>query len=425
MSLQSPPSVTIYIRSGYFWYYYYDKRIGKPIRKTTGYPADINETKRTDWWKRSKYGEALDQLIFEIQNPNAIQKIIPRSEQTDIYSLLENRNKANEEKRDQPLSDRTLEKRKLSVKFLLRFKPDFQYRDLTEEFVKEFRAWGKTKVQAESLKGYWRELRPLFDHAVKLHYTSYNYFRDFGVKSKKKSPKQISKEDVEKVLVLTHQHKPALFGHIATELFNGLRVSEICQFRKEWVDSKNKVLIYHNTKAGRLEYHPIAVEMEYVLDVVAPGWRSWHLLPLEERPTGFLFYFRSRRNVNYYLGRACEFVQVSRITTHDLKRLYIQLLAKSNPDPRVFDLAAHHAPSVNQTAVEYYAGNDINLVRKALEPVLRDSWRPLIDKLKTMPPIEGESPYKFSNPKSHEAAKQRKLVHDKKQKIDTFKRCRF
>jgi len=243
------------------------------------------------------------------------------------------------------------------------------------------------------VESYFIHLKALWEFAVQKGYIPSNVAKGIVVRVPPRDIKHIALDDELKLQTFLYHKERGLLMHLQGERLFGFRVNEGCKFiLKEHINFATNIFRYWNAKAGRWEDIPMS-----------KAQRLHAQLALETTPEGeYLYPYRNRKTVSYYLTRACEFVGIPKFTSHDLKRAYVREIAKVKPDPRTFDLACHHSPTVNITAVQHYMGRDLELLHETLEAA-QAHWVPFIEGLPAT--SWDETDYKFSNPKSSVARK--------------------
>lgn len=397
-----PPRV--YVRGNRFYIQVYDPTTQSNRKIATGIEADIPaplSTSNPSWWRKSKHARKLSKLVGELEvlrNRVAIGTAVfePRRVIGPTFdTLIEEYAIMREEARDRPVAAKTREHWYISRDFLLRFKEDFELGDITREFVTAFRTWGKTQLKPKSLQGYWINYRAFFAFAERRKYIPYNHFRDYSISVPAKEPAQISEESVMRVLGFAFVKLRPLFDQLWGMLCTGIRVSNNADLKIEDVDRKTRTLTYLNTKSNRWEKFPLSEA--YCM--------NFDRMSFDSAP--YLYKYRDLKTVGYYLARACAFAGEPKISSHDLKRLYVQTVAKASPDARTFDLLAHHSPTVSQTAMAYYAGRDIELMRSAInagQAHYIGIYKSFLEQ------VDDGKVYHFSNPKSHASKPQKRRV---------------
>jgi integrase len=383
----------IYARGDYFWIRYYLPGQKNEVRESTQIPLDpgikIPEPKSRDydWWKKSKSSaklkKKLDDITFSREASSRGIELDDTPDIPPIDALLEEFNAVNAEERDRERAGATILHRETALKFFksaLKGKPWYQ---INRQWVLDLRKSSKANYAPSSIRGYFVVLKMLMTYAVREGYIPVNPFEGISVIVPKKSPNKVSNSEERTLFTFLYHKNRALFYQALFQRLTGLRASDVCKLKKKDMQ-KDGTLTYFNSKAHRIETVPLSAATRQLLRSMPANESEW------------LFEFRHIRTMVYYMQRASEFAGVQHIHTHQLKRSYMQELAKAKPDARTFDLLAHHAPTVNQVAVNYYAGKDLDLMREALEAAQAE-W---IGFLKELPTTKGdEKEYRFSNGK--------------------------
>lgn len=371
----------IYARGGFFWVRYFLSGRKNEVRKSTGLQLDVEPGDSPDWWKRSRHRPKLLALLKDIEFSREAQgrgyEVEERKAVPTLEELLAEFNETNAIERDRERSKATLVHRGNAVQFFKKHLRGEWYA-VDRAMVLALRKAAKAHLSPASLRGYFVVLKMLFAYAVREEYVRSNPFEGVTVSVPKRAPARIEPGDEQSLFRFLYHARRPLFDQVMFQRLTGLRAGDVCALECGAV--KDGVLIYQNSKAHREEEVPLSAAAILLLSKIPP------------RPQ--LFAYRNRRTVGYYLERASVFAGTPHIRTHQLKRSYLQELARVKPDERTFDALAHHAAKSNQVAVDHYSGQDKELMLEALEGA-QAPWLAFLTKLFQEEPKGGK--YAFAN----------------------------
>lgn len=245
---------------------------------------------------------------------------------------------------------------------------DFMYRDETERVYKSlYKNWIKPCVeQAMSLKDMfeWWESNDLAPATMRKCVSAYKMYwdptadtRDVVRKIKGLEPvpsiKAWSREEVEKLLIMTKAWDKELYRMLVVTLHTGMRKGEL--FGLNWTDIDfrlRKINISRSwdgpTKTRQRRSIPMSKMVEKVLlECYAP------------QSTGHVF---QRSDVNRELKKMCKMAGVSELTWHSARHTFATLALDAGRSPReVADMLGH--AKVSTTLDLYWAklGQDMDL----------------------------------------------------------------
>lgn len=357
----------VFVKGDKFWLEYYATST-KKVRKSLGLKLDITPPavlKGTpDWWKQSKHRAKIKEAIDLIANQRLYDQMdLPaefrpnkKKEPIGLRELLAEYNRINELDREKRLSPFSLSHRRNALDFLFKFKPNASLANLKREDILELRTWSKTLYAQESRRGYFLELRLLFKFALEQKHLTENPFANITVRVDKKDPKRIDLHDQQRVFEWLYRNERNAYFQLMFQRLTFVRISDTCRIEPGKIDLENLRFSYQNNKADREEPWPIAPALMLLLKQ----------LPKESWSKKYLFHYLEKSKPSHILGDANEALEISGVTSHQLKRSGLQEVSRTNPTQRTFDALAHHAPTVNRLAVEHYVGNDLELMREHL-----------------------------------------------------------
>lgn len=376
-------------RGGRFYLHEYNKRKGYNVPRATGIPCEIEQPKSVsenpDWWKKSKHRKELEQWLrvdeltrslhgtrYAVQRPSYCP---------GWQELLEESNRERADDRDREFSPNTLERRGNSLAKFLEFDPDVTPLQVTKKTAKEYRAWLKEHVGSLwTARGYFNDLKSILAYAERAGYIEVNGFEGVQIKIQQfegdPEPAQpVEIEDLKKVLGVAYLKRQPLFEHLITILTTGVRVDQTTRIERDRIDWQARSFRYWNSKSRRWEQVPIP-------DILYPFWRE---IPQYQDPK-YLLAYRTIGTVNGYLHVACEIAGVKPFSSHALKDTFANLVAPACPDPRLYDMLMHHAPTVNVTAQKHYLKKDVDWMRQ----VLNEAFKPLEEFAATLPTLKDD-----------------------------------
>lgn len=403
-------SPRVLAKAGYFWIDYYLPGRKNSIRRSTGIELDIipppdrkppvKYSADSDWWKKSKHAPKIRAKIKNAEEYRFAVEIGVQhrpTEQTKAAKvlrtwddLLSEFNRVNELESDKK-SKRTIEQRDLAIRFFRYYYPTTLPQQVTREIALQLREKaskpdrrGKSYAP-KSLKNYFQVLRTLYRYGIREGYFSKNPFADITIKTLAKDPNVVDLDIEYQLFEFTWRANRELFFQTMFQRLTGFRVSEVCNFLGEYLNQKDRSIDYHNPKGGRIEKYPISKAVAALLELMGD-------IPVK----GYVFAFRNRKTVGYYIGRACEYAGIEKVSTHQFKRSYAQEIDPVCPSERVFDMLMHHVPRTNIIAVRHYSGRNIDQMRTVLDEA-QSHWIAFFKKLKRLP--DNKKEYTFSNPK--------------------------
>ncbi len=372
----------IFARGKYFYTGHYLS--GKPneVERSTRIPLDIEPSDNPDWWKRSKHRAKLQSLLKDIAfEREAGARGLGYEKPKDVPTLdelLSEFNAANAIERDRARAPATLVHRRNAVDFLKR-SVQKEWHILDRGAILELRRTAKAELAPATIRGYFTVLKMLFEFAVREEYIRSNPFHGVTVGVPQHTPKTVTLESEQALFRFLYDARKPMFDQVLFERLTGIRSQDVCGLK--W-SMFSDVLRYHNAKAHRDEEFPLSAPVRALLASI-------------ERRGEYVFAYRQRRTVSYYLQRAASF-GAPKITTHQMKRSYLQEVARTEPDERTFQALAHHAATVNKVAVEHYSGRDMRLMLTALDRA-QHHWLTFLDELFARKPVPGS--YVFANKK--------------------------
>jgi len=366
-------------------------------KKAIGLPVDVkapeHPAEKPDWWRRSKHAKEIANFLSEWEKERMRKLMGLTIDQPFVNTtltlddLIQQFIRDIEKKRDRPLSFKSIEHFNCAAKFLKKYRKNIVISDIDLGFVYAFRDWSKTQpLSLVSLSGYFADYRRFFKYARSRGYIQQNVFEDVVIYIEKQEIRKVSPEAMEELFAFLYLKNRPLFDQVWCERMAGLRVTEAAQIKLANIDMKNGLMCYTQKGNRLVRNFPIPDALLINLQTML----------MEDAP--FVFHFRDKKSVGYYLKRATSFINIEQIKTHDFKKAYLQEIARADPSDRIFEMLAHHSPTVAQTVVEFYADADVDNMRKVVNHA-QVHW---LEKLELFRKQKDDGKvYLFSNPKSH------------------------
>lgn len=390
------PKPKIYARGKTFWIRYYDPKISRTEKKSLGLEIDLPITDSIDWWKKSKHRVKLSEAIQQIETQKLLQELglggqgksnletKSRLDDRQLHDLLKEYNEVNQLERGIRKKE-TLSKRAKAVNYLLKFDPSLTVQSVTRERVLQLRSWSEPHYAPSSIRGYFVELRALFNYAVWIKLVAQNPFERITIRQPRKIPVRIRINDQYKLFRFIYQTNRPLFYQAMFQRFTGLRVSDVAKLSWDMFDPETRLLKYHNSKRGEEEEYPLSDAVLKVFEMMG-----------SQAATGRMFGFSHGKTVADYISKACEFSGVRHFASHQLKRDYASEIGKQKPNARIYDDLLHHEPTVNVVGRKHYDGEQYELMLQCLNAA-QAHWITFLNEVLDLPQLEEK--YAYSNPR--------------------------
>jgi integrase len=297
-----------------------------------------------------------------------------------LGDLLEEYNRVNQLERGNR-SKETLAKRLKATRFLLRFDPNLRVDLVTRAVVLQLREWACARYKPSSVRGYFVELKALYDYALRIKLVEENPFKGITITIPHKLPVRIKISEQYRLFRFLYQTNKGLFYQALFQRLTGLRVSDACKLRWEQFDPETRLLTYHNSKGKREEEYPLSNAVLQLFELMG-GCRS----------KGTMFEFKHGKTVADYISKGCEFAGITHFASHQLKRDYASEVGKHKPDPRTYDALLHHEPVANPVGRRHYDGQQHDLMFECLNAA-QQHWIAFLNEVLDLPQLEQKHAY--------------------------------
>lgn len=302
----------------------------------------------------------------------------------NLHELLTEYNKVNQLERGER-SKETLAKRAKAVNFVLKFNSNLSVVQLTRTHVLKLREWASDKYKPASVRGYFVELKALYDYAIRVKLIGENPFKGITVKVPHKLPVRTKIRDQYLLFRFLFQTNKELFAQALFQRLTGLRVSDVCKLRWEQFDEDTRLLRFYNSKGRREEEYPLSDSVLRLFEIMG-GVKS----------EGRMFAYQHGKTVADYISKGCEFAGINHFASHQLKRDYASEVGRHKPDIRTYDALLHHEPTTNVVGRKHYDGEQYELMLECLNAA-QAHWITFLNEVLDLPQLEEK--YAYSNPR--------------------------
>jgi integrase len=387
----------IYARGKIFWIRYFDREKGETQKKSLGLEIDVAITSTKDWWKRSKHRDQLIAAMQQVQTNELMKELgiagqAPKQESNasskddmSLHDLLKEYNEINQLERG-VRSKETLAKRAKAVNYILKFDPGLTVQCVNRERVLQLRSWSEPpRYKPVSVRGYFVELKALFDYALRIKLISENPFERITIQVPRRLPVKIKIADQYKLFRFIYQTNKSLFFQAMFQRLTGIRVSDVAKLEWEQFDPESRLLKYINSKKNSEEEYPLSDAVITLFDMMG-----------SRKSEGRMFAYKDGKTTADYLSKACEFVGIQHFASHQLKRDYAAEVGKHKPDVRTYDALLHHEPTTNVVGRKHYDGEQYELMLECLNAA-QAHWITFLNEVLDLPQLEEK--YAYSNPR--------------------------